>query len=64
MDGRRHAGLLVRPADGRAITNPIGGRMVVKVRDAETHGAYSNSDRETRSALPVIVNEPPVQCPP
>jgi mannose-6-phosphate isomerase-like protein (cupin superfamily) len=38
------AGLFVGPADGQVIPNPIGGRMVVKVRDADTDGAYSIHD--------------------
>lgn len=34
-------GLFVGPEDGEALTNPIGGRMVAKLRDADTGGAYS-----------------------
>ncbi len=38
-------GIFVGPADGKDLTNPIGGGMVVKVRDAEdTAGAYSVHD--------------------
>jgi mannose-6-phosphate isomerase-like protein (cupin superfamily) len=37
-------GLFVGPGDGKALTNPIGGRMVVKVRDDDTSGAYSIHD--------------------
>jgi mannose-6-phosphate isomerase-like protein (cupin superfamily) len=37
-------GILVGPADGKDLTNPIGGGMVVKVRDADTAGAYSVHD--------------------
>lgn len=37
-------GLLVGPDDGTLLTNPIGGRMVVKIRDADTAGAYSVHD--------------------
>jgi quercetin dioxygenase-like cupin family protein len=37
-------GLFVGPGDGKALTNPIGGRMVVKVRDDYTGGAYSVHD--------------------
>lgn len=33
--------LFVGPDDGRALTNPIGGRMVLKALDQETGGAYS-----------------------
>jgi quercetin dioxygenase-like cupin family protein len=36
--------LFVGPDEGRVISNPIGGRMVVKVRDADTGGAYSVHD--------------------
>jgi quercetin dioxygenase-like cupin family protein len=37
-------GLFVGPEDGKALPNPIGGRMVVKVRDEDTAGAYSVHD--------------------
>ncbi len=37
-------GLFVGPADGKALPNPIGGRMMVKVRDEDTGGAYSVHD--------------------
>jgi hypothetical protein len=37
-------GLFVGPDDGKALTNPIGGRMVAKVRDEDTGGAYSIHD--------------------
>jgi quercetin dioxygenase-like cupin family protein len=37
-------GLFVGPDDGKGLTNPIGGRMVVKVRDEDTGGAYSIHD--------------------
>ena len=37
-------GIFVGPADGKDLTNPIGGRMVVKLRDADTAGAYSVHD--------------------
>ena len=37
-------GLFVGPADGKTLPNPIGGRMVVKVRDKDTAGAYSVHD--------------------
>ena len=38
------AGIFVGPSDGKALPNPIGGRMVVKVRDEDTGGAYSIHD--------------------
>jgi quercetin dioxygenase-like cupin family protein len=37
-------GLFVGPEDGKALPNPIGGRMAVKVRDEDTAGAYSVHD--------------------
>ncbi len=37
-------GLFVGPHDGKELPNPIGGRMVVKVRDEDTSGAYSIHD--------------------
>jgi quercetin dioxygenase-like cupin family protein len=37
-------GIFVGPADGKDLTNPIGGGMVVKVRDEDTAGAYSVHD--------------------
>ncbi len=37
-------GLFIGPHDGKELPNPIGGRMVVKVRDEDTSGAYSIHD--------------------
>jgi quercetin dioxygenase-like cupin family protein len=37
-------GLFVGAADGKALPNPIGGRMVAKIRDEDTAGAYSIHD--------------------
>jgi mannose-6-phosphate isomerase-like protein (cupin superfamily) len=37
-------GIFVEPADGKYLTNPIGGGMVVKLRDEDTAGAYSLYD--------------------
>ena len=37
-------GIFVGPADGKDLTNPIGGGMVVKIRDGDTAGAYSVHD--------------------
>jgi hypothetical protein len=37
-------GILVGPNDGKDLTNPIGGGMVVKLRDEDTAGAYSVHD--------------------
>lgn len=36
--------LFLGPSDGKVLTNPVGGRMVVKARDEETGGAYSLHD--------------------
>jgi len=33
--------LFLEPTDGKVLLNPIGGRMMVKVRDEDTTGAYS-----------------------
>ena len=38
------AGIFVGPDGGDALINPIGGRMVAKVRDMYTAGAYSVHD--------------------
>ena len=37
-------GIFVGPDEGKALPNPVGGRMVVKVRDEDTAGAYSMYD--------------------
>jgi quercetin dioxygenase-like cupin family protein len=37
-------GRFVGPDEGRALPNPIGGRMVVKVRDGDTAGSFSVHD--------------------
>jgi quercetin dioxygenase-like cupin family protein len=37
-------GLFVGPDEGKGLPNPIGGRMVVKVRDGDTRGSYSIHD--------------------
>lgn len=38
------AGIFVGPNDGEVLTNPIGGRMAIKLRDDDTAGAYSIHD--------------------
>ncbi|HLL39733.1 MAG TPA: hypothetical protein VK357_08695 [Rubrobacteraceae bacterium] len=38
-------GIFVGPDDGKSLPNPVGGRMVVKVRDQDTSGAYSMYDQ-------------------
>jgi len=40
----KNEGLFVGPGDGKDLTNPIGGRMFVKVHDDETGGSYSVYD--------------------
>jgi quercetin dioxygenase-like cupin family protein len=42
--GTGDGSLFVGPHDGKELPNPIGGRMVVKVRDEDTAGAYSIHD--------------------
>ena len=44
--------LFVGPADGKVLPNPIGGRMVVKVRDEDTAGAYSVHDNTIPAGSP------------
>jgi quercetin dioxygenase-like cupin family protein len=40
----RNEGCFVSPDDGHLLRNPIGGRMVAKIRDEDTAGAYSVHD--------------------
>lgn len=47
-----NAGLLVGPEDGDALGNPIGGRMVVKVRDEHTAGSFSVHDNTIPAGSP------------
>jgi quercetin dioxygenase-like cupin family protein len=37
-------GIFVAPDDGKELPNPIGGRMVAKIHDEDTAGAYSIHD--------------------
>ena len=37
-------GFFVGPDDGKALPNPIGGRMMLKVRDGDTGGSFSVHD--------------------
>ena len=39
-----NGGVFVGPDDGKSLPNPVGGRMVIKVRDEDTNGAYSMYD--------------------
>jgi mannose-6-phosphate isomerase-like protein (cupin superfamily) len=45
-------GIFVGPGEGKAITNPIGGGMMVKVRDEDTGGAYSIHDNVIPAGSP------------
>ena len=47
-------GLFVGPDEGKSLPNPIGGRMVVKVRDGDTGGSFSRfTTTSSRPGLPV-----------
>ena len=39
-----NGGVFVGPDDSKSLPNPVGGRMVIKVRDEDTNGAYSMYD--------------------
>jgi quercetin dioxygenase-like cupin family protein len=45
-------GIFIGPEEGIAIPNPIGGGMVVKVRDGDTSGAYSVHDNVIPAGSP------------
>jgi quercetin dioxygenase-like cupin family protein len=45
-------GLFVGPDEGKALPNPIGGRMVVKVRDTDTDGSFSVHDNVIPAGSP------------
>ena len=45
-------GLFVGPEEGKALPNPIGGRMVVKVRDGDTGGSFSVHDNVIPAGSP------------
>ena len=45
-------GLFVGPDEGKALPNPIGGRMVVKVRDGDTGGSFSVHDNVIPAGSP------------
>ena len=45
-------GLFVGPDEGKALPNPIGGRMVVKIRDGDTAGSYSVHDNVIPAGSP------------
>jgi mannose-6-phosphate isomerase-like protein (cupin superfamily) len=45
-------GLFVGPDEGKAIPNPVGGRMVVKVRDGDTGGSFSVHDNVIPAGSP------------
>jgi quercetin dioxygenase-like cupin family protein len=46
------SGSVILPDTGQVIPNPLGGRMVVKVRDEETGGAYSVHDNVIPAGTP------------
>ena len=45
-------GFFIGPDEGKALPNPIGGRMVVKVRDADTGGSFSVHDNVIPAGSP------------
>jgi RimJ/RimL family protein N-acetyltransferase/quercetin dioxygenase-like cupin family protein len=45
-------GLFVSPEEGKSLSNPIGGRMMVKVRDGDTGGAFSVHDNVIPAGSP------------
>ena len=45
-------GLYVGPEEGKVLPNPIGGRMVVKVRDGDTGGSFSVHDNVIPAGSP------------
>ena len=47
-----NGGLFVGPEEGKALPNPIGGGMMVKVRDGDTGGAYSILDNVIPAGSP------------
>jgi quercetin dioxygenase-like cupin family protein len=50
--GTEDGSLFVGPHDSKELPNPIGGRMVVKVRDEDTAGAYSIQDNSIPPGSP------------
>lgn len=45
-------GLFVGPGEGKTLPNPIGGRMMVKVRDGDTGGSFSVHDNVIPAGSP------------
>ena len=45
-------GIFVGPDEGKSLPNPVGGRMVIKVRDEHTAGAYSIHDNTILAGSP------------
>lgn len=43
---------IIAPGDGQRISNPIGGDMVVKLRDGMTHGTFSAHDNVLPAGSP------------
>ena len=50
--GLKVEGILVGPDQGKDLPNPIGGRMVVKVRDEDTAGSFSVHDNVIPAGSP------------
>jgi hypothetical protein len=49
---RTEESVFVGPDDGKALPNPVGGRMVVNIRDKDTAGAYSIHDNTIPAGSP------------
>jgi quercetin dioxygenase-like cupin family protein len=45
-------GIFVGPDEGKSLPNPVGGRMVAKIRDEDTAGAYSIHDNTIPAGSP------------
>ncbi len=48
----RDEGLFVGPDDGKVLPNPIGGRMMIKIRDGDSGGSYSIHDNVIPAGSP------------
>ncbi len=57
--GTENGGIFVGPAEGKDLTNPIGGAMTVKVCDEHTAGAYSVHDNTIPPGAPGPPTAPP-----
>jgi quercetin dioxygenase-like cupin family protein len=45
-------GIFVEPDEGKSLPNPVGGRIVVEIRDKDTAGAYSMYDNTIPAGSP------------